>query len=1207
MTNSVPSSESYPSTLSSYLQDLLPGAQVRQTELGSSHAPLVLLHTDHVLAAFVFSKEDVRQSYNTVYSDFKNYYKQQSREWDKFDLAFVFCLLPQFTHFDEFYSTIETDVYFCRKFVVPFVEPLNQSLACLPFLPLEPLKGQSLRPPSAQTFLQNCGVQATLAKYIVMQGERGIERIAEDCLSGDFGGPAELKPSEDKPSKLPDSFRRPVTIENITIQNFRAYRKPLTFSFGRDVTVLYGANGFGKTSFFDAFDFVTTGDVGRIKFQRDDDFESIIPHLDSNPDESTVSLSFLHENALRKLVRNVRQRQYAQLDAVRSDRKRVLAELTGGNFDRVDNFVSLFRATHLFNQEHQELTKDFDNNCRLPSEIVARMLAFEDYVSAISRSGKLKEQINKAITKASADFNQLTLQINDEKEQLARLSRIGKAPTGLEALEIELMSLRKALNALAIATDDGTPDAAEIRGWRASLEARLEESLNRSERLSSLINDLPLLIERQSAVIELRKQIADTEKTLSIAETSKTSAQANARTAEKAITGNNQTLIETRNKIQDIDWVLNIKPEFERLQEQTKLVAAAIKKTDGSLLQSRRNLELATQQLSDSVEIEKRKSDQKRLCEEQLARAEILLKSLAVFSENQARIGILDELEESTNESQDTLTTEAAELASIAEELASEEQRISAEVAGLERQQTELKELISQLLDHIHTGTCPLCGDEHGSREGLIRKIKTHGSIDIAIEARARLGDVGKRQSELKQQTEVNIQKQRAVKRELNELAKERATLLSANAKIEFVARELGLVLDGTSELTAQAESIIHLISSEIEQLNDELLSLISASSAKRRDLELLQKAVDTSSEELERLNASLGRLEQQSSQISADPRASRVSFEAGENEIAKSKTAAEARIAEITAELSKLQNMLAEKESEVTKHLNEITESNTHAETLRRELTNSERTISEVVARLEVLGLDAECKPETLQKKVTEESKLQAQIAAMSDKASSIEIAIDTATTAAALTQLQQNVRNREKAADLAAKTQKENEPWLHYFGEVSELLSTQQNQAIASFTKEYGPRTSIIQRRLRSVYGFDDIDIQSDGSEILVRVSRNGQVLKPSQFFSQSQQQTLFLGLFLTACISQTWSAFSPIFLDDPVTHFDDLNTYAFLDLVVGLLESDSWKRQFVISTCDEKLLQLARQKFRHLGDSAKFYRFVAIGEDGPVIDEL
>ena len=78
------------------------------------------------------------------------------------------------------------------------------------------------------------------------------------------------------------------------------------------------------------------------------------------------------------------------------------------------------------------------------------------------------------------------------------------------------------------------------------------------------------------------------------------------------------------------------------------------------------------------------------------------------------------------------------------------------------------------------------------------------------------------------------------------------------------------------------------------------------------------------------------------------------------------------------------------------------------------------------------------------------------------------------------------------------------------------------------------------------------------------------------------------------------------SPVFLDDPVTHFDDLNTYAFLDLIVGLFYSETGRRQFVISTCDEKFLQVARQKFRHLSHRARFYTFAAIGEEGPVVHE-
>ena len=145
------------------------------------------------------------------------------------------------------------------------------------------------------------------------------------------------------------------------------------------------------------------------------------------------------------------------------------------------------------------------------------------------------------------------------------------------------------------------------------------------------------------------------------------------------------------------------------------------------------------------------------------------------------------------------------------------------------------------------------------------------------------------------------------------------------------------------------------------------------------------------------------------------------------------------------------------------------------------------------------------------------------------------------------------------------------------------------------------------MIQRRLRAVYGFDEIDIRSYESTIRVRVKRASEELRPTDYFSNSQQQTLLLGLFLTACISQTWSTLPAVFFDDPVTHFDDLNTYAFLDLILGLLDSESEPRQFIISTCDEKILHLARQKFRHLGKDARFYAFSAIDADGPAVEEL
>ena len=317
-------------------------------------------------------------------------------------------------------------MYFCRKFVVPLASPVADALARLPFLPLTPVRGRSLRPPSAQTFLQQCGTPAVLAKYLVVQGQRSPETIVEDCLSGTFGEPKALRRSSSELIAAESPGAAPVRLERIKIQNFRAYRKAQTFVLGKDVTVLYGPNGFGKTSVFDAIDFAATGDVGRLRISEDSSFAKTAAHLDSRAEDSSVSLLFTANGVERKIVRRVSDRKHARLDGIKSNRKEILAELTGGSgpaTDRVENLVSLFRATHLFSQEHQELAKDFEENCELSQQVVSRLLAFEDYSNAWKKASRVCKEIDTIISGAARETEQLRRNIEEEEEELERLGR----------------------------------------------------------------------------------------------------------------------------------------------------------------------------------------------------------------------------------------------------------------------------------------------------------------------------------------------------------------------------------------------------------------------------------------------------------------------------------------------------------------------------------------------------------------------------------------------------------------------------------------------------------------------------------------------------------------------------------------------------------------------------------------------------------------
>lgn len=392
MPDSAVESEAIIGRLRDHLRTLLPMAEIRQADSTLALPPLLLLQTTHNLAAFALPNGDWRANYETLYEGFKDLCNQRQREWEQLDVNFVFCLPQPDSDFDAFCSRVETDVYFCRKFVIPLDGDMPQALARLPFLPLDPLQGTGLRPDSAQVFLQRHGVPSLLARYLVLPHQRGPEEIVNDCIAQQFGEPIVSPAMPRTSTTTADRLQEPIRIEKIEIENFRAYRKPQSFDIASDITVLYGPNGFGKTSFFDAIDFAVTGDIGRLDDLTDSQFQKAATHLDSEPGKSTVTMTASNNGTQMRVERTVRSRNRATLNGDNKDRKAILAALTGAGSpgtERIDHLVRLFRATHQFNQEEQELTREFQKDCRLSADIVSRMLAFEDYNNAVGKTEKV--------------------------------------------------------------------------------------------------------------------------------------------------------------------------------------------------------------------------------------------------------------------------------------------------------------------------------------------------------------------------------------------------------------------------------------------------------------------------------------------------------------------------------------------------------------------------------------------------------------------------------------------------------------------------------------------------------------------------------------------------------------------------------------------------------------------------------------------------
>ena len=1197
----------------SYLKHAMPDSQLTAENLLSGYQPLLFMWAKHMMAAFAFSNGDTTESYEALYGSFKEYYARQRKQLDAMDLSFVFCVPPDLPNLDQLCSKVETDVYFCRKFIVPIVQSLETSFARLPFLPLTPVRGQSMRPPSAQTFLRQCGVPAMLAKYLVVPQQRSPEAIVEDCKEARFGDkpPTLAAPARlDAPASSSGHATEKIRLESISIENFRAYRKAQKFDLSADVTVLYGPNGFGKTSFFDAVDFAVTGEIGRLRTRVSGaQFSKTAAHLDSTPQNSIVSLAFTSNGVARKVTRQVSSRMQPLLDGRLCERKTILAELTGGGVavDRIEHLVSLFRATHLFSQEHQELAKGFERDCELSEPIVSHMLAFEDYARASKKASRVREIAQAQVGRASDDIRELSGEVADDKRELDRLDQTSQEHIKTSALDQVVTSLRRRVKEAGIPVPTGESDLAFARACRAAIQARYSESQARTERLSAIakqVANMPAVVED---LVRLQEKHVRSKRELAASETALVAAEQEQKRKDLLFGEADVERLKAQARLELLEWVTATQPRYAQILQRQRNCAEELKRATSTLDQLRGIESKAVSKLRAQA----RKAEGSRAKLERSRAALVALQTLVnaakKWKADRIRIASVEAAESGSLKTLEKHRLEEKTLSSQLAKNAATEDRWRRRIDEVHRTQSELRQLLSRLEGHVQSGSCPLCGQDHGSKSKLLSRIRRQVTEDAVGNARVELARVQEAGERLSRKIESSRSRVDHESTTIKELRQERAELAERIGAFEADAVKLGITIeepDVTShEVTsrhAQARENVSRFDLLVQKDQDELAE-------SRATVDELRGRIATAEEAVTSAEAAVERSQAEAIRLRDDPRAAQISLDTAPPQLTELENRHRGQLREVNAAFADAKKAAKKSRDAADGHRQRVKSLGSDLGTLRNEISNLKKTITETKVRLEESKLPSDADEAAVLRSMDEEVRTNAQILKLRDSAVSLELAIDTATTAAALRYQRQVIRQKERAIERAKQAVQLHQPWLKYFDQLSDLVSSQQHEAIANFTREYGPRTSVIQRRLRAVYGFDEIDIRSYESTIRVRVKRAGEELRPTDYFSQSQQQTLLLGLFLTACISQTWSALPAVFFDDPVTHFDDLNTYAFLDLILGLLDSESEPRQFIISTCDEKILHLARQKFRHLGKDARFYAFSAIDAGGPAVKEL
>jgi exonuclease SbcC len=1170
--------------------------------------PTLLLRFKQELAAFAVASGDPRRDYKAAYEYFKDMYEKQYVAWDNFNLSFVLCMLHEMhdKETEDLCRDVESNIFFCRKFVVFLDGKVGYGIARLPFVPLKHDVGGILRPPSAQSVLKSYGLSGAFADAIVLPQRRSAETIVEDCLDGKFGTP-DLARTSTPEFREPTIAAHAVRLQSIEIENFRAYRKRTVLDLSGDIVLLYGPNGLGKTSLYDAIDFAATGGIGRLSIP-DKAFRKVARHLDSGKTEqSVVALSMRANGVDRRIVRTVDGHAEPVLDGKPVNRKAALGAITGSDFssasDRIENMVSLFRATHLFSQELPLLAQTFRDSSELSSEVISRLLAFEDFVNARRKVDGVVGALGSEIKMRKERSSTIREFLAKERAELAKLQSAQTSSHDVGVLNERIEKLRVDIKAAGIQIGDGSSkDTNEARSWRAMLEAEVSRIAGVTEKLGELLSAHP-------KVAALRSQIDQNEKILE-------AKRPELRAIDAKLLPNQSRMLAIKSEVQDVERKLAALEKERGHLSWWRTVLPDLQMT----VQQLNGLRVNQSQVASGVSSARGKYEElQRSVREAESRAAKLASERESIQAVAAQIDHLISKYEyfrqlSVNRASTELTVHrlGVELGQIQpklqaakgrrHELQTKLEKAASEFTKVQKDISELGALLDALEVHVTSGICPACGEDHGTVENLLSKMRklrafTASESKVAGVLRELTGDLEAADREVKEVEAIQAscdQQMKSASTEVERLSKEIASIasLATEAGVELEGRDaMSLLQQRRTTIGGQARAN----DTDLANANAQVGGIAKLVSSAHADLKLLEKQLEAHGEAIAVRQARLEKLK-------ADGVLRGITLDDPSPSI-------EDRHARVESESGRLRSLLADRTQQLSDISQEVTRgqsalaSNKQAvESMEKSLLEARRVLQDWERDAVLGGIAAGATNEELNAHLKRNLARATWVEELKARTLDMENALDAAATSATVEIRQKAIRDFEKELE-SIGTAKE-EKWLDFFASIGTVLRDVQEVAVRDYTSRFGPLSAIIQQRLRSVFGFEGVELRAVDGAIQVRVTRNGEVLRPTDYFSQSQQQILMLSLFFTACSTQNWSSFAPVLLDDPITHFDDLNAYAFLDLIAGLSETGE-KRQFIVSTCEERFFNLARQKLGHFGDRLKVYEYRALGTDGPIIE--
>lgn len=1187
-------------------------------EIVSQHgSTLVLSVSAHDVWGFAVVDGQPKAAYDISYGAFKRLYKDHHDAWQKRTLAFVLCRQQEDPQQDAFFMSVQADVFFCKKYVIGLAETdtaLRDELDSLPIAPLP--KGAThgvLRPPTAQDLLGSVPLSAEWAKRIVKPYEYSSARFVDDVVSGRFIVPTQFATpvryeSGDSEAALPMT-----RVNALEVQGFRAYKKKQRFNLDGDVVVLYGPNGLGKTSLFDAIDFICTGRIGRLCEQKkkmdNDDFIPLARHLDAGSERSEVAMEISGAQA-GVLARDVCKWEAASLGDVPLDRKQALQLLTSTPLaENTLGLERLFRASHLFGQSHHGLLLTFKNSSVLSQELVSKMFSLEDYASGLKKIEEVMSALDQRTKTLSQSLLDVRSQCDKAEKELASLSQGVSTPVESSALEQLAVGARQSLTRLLrepVSCD--LKDPAALRDQRVILTSAITDTRAR-------ITNAHALMERWPEVDACRTDMAATKgrhdalktRRLDISRRKTLVDETLVRLTDKAGTKSDALAANAR-EVTALQALMKARAELSALDGRMKIAAAKKQQMGSARSQAQQQLTAAAKRICDTTAKRDEQRRARASAESRLLAVRQLvaglqqwhtdLESLSTtrerFQQEQARLHVLDK---EIGERQDQLKRTTEDLATA-----------EADLASVSEGHTTLIRLLDDIEKCVTSHSCPTCGAKYRSRDALINRIQAQkASRPDELQAKADLCQrLSKSASELKQST-AQLKVRQNHERSMSEQSASRVAELD-RAVTSFQKRLEGI---GLSCEVTEVESALRQAESAAACA---VAETVREAEAAERAVSQAAEAKSVADQQMAITAEGLTACEKDSTEISDATDAVRLRLAQLPVSGDFSDSVATKRILDLRsasdslgAEFQDAQKAMGKAEADLQQLRRDLDSTVTEIEKTERDIAKQQEMVAAYEMSLVGLGIHSGATSEAIIQRRTEMESQCIEMSSLLDKLHFLETAIDANTRSVRASELKERIAVAKESASKSEAEAVALERGRKGFQGLHDLLNGERRNVVKRYIDAYGPLASVIQRRLRNVYGFGDIRLLERSGEVHVEVRRGELWKKPTDYFSDSQTQILMLSLFLAGRLTQTWSGFAPVLLDDPVTHFDDLNAYSFVELIRGLVDDRPRCHQFIISTCEDRLFSLMQNKLAYLDKRAIFYQFTSIGADGPEFRRL